>query len=231
MTRQHISGGLMRDKSTWAIIALLVLSLGVFIERNYLPATEVVAEDIIVDAYIENWREVQKLGVSSKPEAKVQLIEFVDYECPICQRFYHTLDTLQQKYDIGVTMIHFPLDMHRFAVRLANMAECARVQGKFAEMNHLLYARFDSIGMKPLAEYGKTAGIKDVRQWTACVETNGSKKVIDAHLAKVKELNITGTPTIVVNGRRLTVPPTVYRVSSVIDSILQGIPLSSKEQN
>lgn len=221
----------MRDKSTWLFAALLIVSLGVFLNRTSLPNIRVLVETDTTTAtpeYIDNWREVQQLSISSNPEAEVQLIEFVDYECPVCRRLQFTLDTLKQQYTFGVTVLQYPLTMHRFANRLANMAECARKEGRFLEMNDLLYSRLDSIGIKPWEAYGRMAGIKNINRWKACIETNGSQEVIASHVERGKALNIQGTPTVIINGRMLSVPPSVLRVGAVIDSVLQGKPFSKK---
>jgi glutaredoxin len=73
---------------------------------------------------------------------RVFLLEYSDFQCPFCKRVQGTLDKLREKYskEVQFGYRHFPLDFHKEAKYMAESVECAREQGKFWELQKLLYA-------------------------------------------------------------------------------------------
>ena len=112
-------------------------------------------------------REIKKRGIAPTPKAKnipqkaenvatlgspilgnlnapVTLIEFTDYECPFCKKFYkNALPQLRKDYiDTGKVRLvvrDFPLPFHKHARPAANAAHCAGEQDKFWDMHDALY--------------------------------------------------------------------------------------------
>jgi protein-disulfide isomerase len=64
------------------------------------------------------------------------MLIFSDFECPFCQRFAaNLLPTILKDYvqtgKVVVAFRHFPLqNIHKQALRAAEIAECSRQQGK-----------------------------------------------------------------------------------------------------
>jgi len=82
------------------------------------------------------------------PAAKLVLVEFVDFECPACQR--HALATrsvLDKRFiapgEVMWVVKSFPLSVHARAPVAAAAAECAGEQGRFFAMHDLLFERMD----------------------------------------------------------------------------------------
>ncbi len=73
--------------------------------------------------------------------ARVTLEEFGDFQCPPCGILAATLLTIEHDYgdQIRVIFREFPLAMHAHAFTAATAAEAAGLQGKFWEMNDLLF--------------------------------------------------------------------------------------------
>lgn len=72
--------------------------------------------------------------------AKVTLIEYSDFQCPFCDKFFReTYPLLKKEYvDTGKVRLvyrHFPLSFHPLAEPAARASECANEQGKFWEMH------------------------------------------------------------------------------------------------
>jgi protein-disulfide isomerase len=76
--------------------------------------------------------------------AKIVIVEFSDFQCPYCERFYtQTEGQLKTNYiDTGKVLLvfkQFPLSFHEFAQKAAEASLCANLQGKFWEMHNKLF--------------------------------------------------------------------------------------------
>lgn len=83
--------------------------------------------------------------IEGSPDAPVLIVEFSDFQCPFCLRWY--VDTFPEiralvGEDVAITFLHFPLTrIHANAAMAHAAAECAGNQGKFWEMHDLLFER------------------------------------------------------------------------------------------
>lgn len=82
--------------------------------------------------------------VLGNANAPVTMIEFSDYECPFCKRFYdQTLGQIKKEYvDTGkVKLIYrdYPLSFHPGAEPAAQAANCAGDQGKYWQMHDKIF--------------------------------------------------------------------------------------------
>ena len=78
---------------------------------------------------------------------KVTIIEYADYQCPGCSAAAPKAKALAEKYKDHVRLIfrNFPIaSSHPNARAAAAVAEAAGLQGKFWEMNKLLYTNQDA---------------------------------------------------------------------------------------
>jgi len=81
--------------------------------------------------------------IEGNPDAAVVIVEFSDFQCPFCQRWYY--DTLPEVRslvgdDVALAFAHFPLtQIHPNAAGAHVAAECAGAQDRFWEMHDLLF--------------------------------------------------------------------------------------------
>ncbi|MBI2463438.1 thioredoxin domain-containing protein [Candidatus Peregrinibacteria bacterium] len=78
--------------------------------------------------------------------APITMIEWSDYQCPYCARFFNqTLPKIEENYiktgKVKLIYRDFPLDIHKFAEKAAEAAECAGDQGKYFEYHNALFER------------------------------------------------------------------------------------------
>ena len=79
----------------------------------------------------------------------VTLVEYGDFECPICYAYYPTLKQLQVQFasEIYFQFRNLPLfQIHQNAFAGARAVEAASLQGKFWEMHDMLYDNQDPNG-------------------------------------------------------------------------------------
>src|SRR3989475_12275816 len=100
-----------------------------------------------------------------RADAPVTLVEFSDYQCPFCQRFFATtLSAIKKQYvDTGKVRYvfrDFPLDqLHPQARKAAEAAHCARELGKYWEMHDVLFQNQKALALSQLAEHARTVGV------------------------------------------------------------------------
>lgn len=151
----------------------------------------------------ENWKELLAAGERIGPaDAPVTLVEFGDFECPACKAFHETVSQVSARMgdSIALIYIHYPLPMHRFAIPSANAAECAREQGRFAEMSNLLYAKQDSLGLIPFVDLARRAGVARMTDFELCTRSSRPNVRIDAGRSAGDSIQLRATPTFLVNG-------------------------------
>lgn len=148
-------------------------------------------------------------------DAPVTIVEFSDFACPYCAYVAPVIKRILQKYpqDVRLVYKHFPLNMHRpYALWAAEAAECAGDQGKFWEYHDLLYAEQKTWVPKDpkqpesakvhLREYAKSLGL-DAARFGACLDSGGKEKFVTADKQQGKNFQVSGTPTLILNFRRL----------------------------
>jgi protein-disulfide isomerase len=138
--------------------------------------------------------------------APVTIFEFADFECPHCAQAVPMLDAVVEAHPGKVRIVYksYTLPFHQHGEPAARAAFAAGAQGKFWEMEHLLFERQQHLEDADLERYAVMLRL-DIAKWKADMDSQAVKtRVSDDH--KLGEgLNLKGTPTIYVNGRELDV--------------------------
>ncbi len=156
--------------------------------------------------------------------APVSIVEFSDYECPMCRELYAALEFLLEEYKgkVYFSQRNFPIDntcndlvtfkAHHNACNAAMFARCAGEQGKFWEANKYLFTleAFDrELGTEQVrSEIDRGVDILQLdrsamAECLAAVRQRG-KITADIHLAD--KLGLQGTPTLWINGKKIVGP-------------------------
>jgi protein-disulfide isomerase len=157
-------------------------------------------------------RVVANVSVSGNPtkgknDAPVTLIEFSDYQCPFCSRFFQTtLPPLTKEYiDTGKVRYafrDFPLDqIHPHARKAAEAAHCAGDQGKYWEMHDLLFQNQQALEIDKLKTYASRLDL-DSAAFATCVDTEKYKAKVQKNLEDGVEAGVRGTPSFFVGKTR-----------------------------
>jgi protein-disulfide isomerase len=136
--------------------------------------------------------------------APARLVIYGDYECPYTRKAM--LEVARLREDLGDSLVfvfrNFPLtEIHPHALHAALAAEAADGQGKFWEMNDLLFRRQNFLGDQELVAYASLIGL-DQERFRADLEAQSGLARIDADVQSGERSGVDGTPGIFVNGRR-----------------------------
>ena len=161
---------------------------------------------------LKDWESLVAGGRRMGPsDALVTILEFGDFECPACKGFaLQTVRPLKEKYpdEVAIVYRHWPLPYHKFAVLSALSAECAAEQGRFEQMHYRLYEVQDSIGLKPMSDIAKEAGVPDDARFASCVDSERYRTRVEADGSLPLTFGGVGTPTIAINGMLYASVPT-----------------------
>lgn len=142
--------------------------------------------------------------------APVTVVEFSDYECPFCRKFFTTTfnDLKREHIDSGrvrYVVYDYPVKYHKNAVKAAQASRCAAEQGKYWEMRQALFEHSKSLGADRILAYAKGVGL-DLTKFRQCFGSDKYLAAIQEGIAVAGALGISGTPTFVVGrmeGREL----------------------------
>ena len=157
------------------------------------------AAAVDMDTYIDDD------SVKGDKDAPVTIVEFSDYECPFCTKFYEqSLQLIEKNYiDTGkVKFIYrdFPLSFHQNAQKAAEAAECAGEQDKYFEMHDLLFEKGVSGGVNAFKQYAKDIGL-NTKKFDQCLDSGAMAQEVKDDFAAGQQLGVSGTPAFFINGK------------------------------
>lgn len=166
--------------------------------------------------------------VIGKGTTGVTLLEFGDFQCPACARYYPLVKQVEKKYNdqIIFQFRHFPLvQIHDKAMIAHRSAEAAGLQDKFWQMHDLLYERQDiwSQSSNPtgvMEDYATELGL-NVDKFKADFASPEVNDIITADTKLGQDIGISGTPTFVLDGKKIEeLPKDIESFSKLIDQAI-----------
>ena len=160
-------------------------------------------------------------------DAPIVMIEFSDFECSFCKRFFsETLPQIKENYiDKGLVKLVYrdrPLGNHANAVPAAEAAECAGALGDYWGMHDLLFENFGEWRLDPSSSfnlYAENLGL-NMEEFTSCMENHDFKDEVLADAADADKVGARGTPTFFINGQRVVGAQPYSVFSSIFDQLL-----------
>lgn len=172
--------------------------------------------------------------VDSRPfrgteDAEITIIEFSDFECPFCTRAQGTVDQILDNYDGKVKLVygHLPLSFHPNAQKAAEASECAADQGKFWEYHDVLFEG-NGLDVSSLKRYADDLGL-DTDRFDSCLDDGEKEALVMAHLSEAQKSGASGTPTFLINDRKVVGAQPYAVFEAEIESILSGEPVPEPE--
>jgi protein-disulfide isomerase len=192
------------------IIIAVVVVVGIIVGAMFLGGKD---DSTTAGAVSNNWYG-QENGV-------VTVTEYADFQCPACAQFYPLVSQVKEEFkeQVRFEFKHFPLvQIHPNATTAHRAAQAAAAQGKFWEMHDLLYeqqqAWSDSDNASTIFEgYAKQIGL-DVEKYKIDTASSDVLSIINADIEAGKNLNVTGTPTFFIDGKKIEDTSTISTVDS-----------------
>ena len=174
-------------------------------------------------------------AVLGDPNAPVTLIEFSDFQCPFCRKFYkETLPQIKKEYILTgkakLVYRDFPLvQIHPGATPAAEGAECAQDQGKFWEMHDAIFDEQEKLGSgtvqftaDDVKKWAANIGL-DTSKFNQCLDSGKYKQEVEKDLADGSAAGVNGTPATFVNGRLVSGAQPFSAFKVIIDEELKKL--------
>jgi protein-disulfide isomerase len=124
--------------------------------------------------------------------------------------------------DVQLIYRHWPLDYHRSAYAAARAAECAGKQDLYEPYHNMLFANPRRLG--DWEELAALAHIPDMVAFGACARDTEPVPAVDRDVAAAMALGARGTPTVIVDGLYLGMPPDSADLADLFTTILRKLP-------
>ena len=158
------------------------------------------------------------------PSAKVTIIEYGDFGCPTC-RGWEQAGVLKQIVATYGDQVYFVWRDYPVITaqspQAAEAGQCAFDQNKFWQYHDLLYAKAPALAISDLKSYAAQIGL-NTTHFDHCLDSGLDKAKIDQSMAEARGYGFIGTPSFVVNGKKVIGPASFSRFKSLIDPILVG---------
>ena len=156
-------------------------------------------------------------------DAPVIMIEFSDFQCPFCARFWRdTLPQIEREYietgKVKFVYRDYPLGFHQYAQKAAEAAECADEQGKFWEYHDKLFetGALDIISLK---QHAVELGL-DTEKFNSCLDSGEMAAEVQKDFQDGQAAGVTGTPAFFINGQLVSGAQPFSVFKQVMDSEL-----------
>jgi len=169
--------------------------------------------------------------VLGEEDAPVTIIEYTDYQCPFCQRYYfNTFPSIKDEYiatgKVKYLVKDMALSFHSKAKPSAYAARCAGEQEKYWEMHDKVFLyqnqwSYADDAQAQFTSYAKELEL-DLDEFTTCYENAPAKfdTQIDLDIAEAMSKGLSGTPSFSINDKTIVGAQGFEAFKAVIDAEL-----------
>jgi protein-disulfide isomerase len=192
-------------------------------------------EDIEQNADFEN---KPKLLIGDE-NAKVKIIEYIDFKCPNCNKFHRDAGKRVREEYVASGKVAIEIRNYPFigpdSGRAARGAYCANDQGVFSSYHHNVFdymwdnyyksgnfeAEIEDVLTAEVLEKLVSGYIPNAEQFRTCLSDEAKNKFIDADLLLGADDKITGTPGFIIGDQKITGPSNFNTFKTLLDIQLQ----------
>lgn len=192
------------------VIGIALLVTGLLISPTLFNAISPDAKIVQITPVARPLVDGRSMGDQNAP---VVVDVFSDFQCSACKIFAETVEPLLVENHIAtgqvfLTYRHYPILDERVPTnesqQAANASLCAAEQDRFWDYHDILFANFTGVNVgnfrdQRLIAFAESLDL-DVDSFSTCFEENRFRNLIDEEIALGQERNVTGTPSVFVNG-------------------------------
>jgi protein-disulfide isomerase len=137
----------------------------------------------------------------------VTLVEFIDYQCPVCARIEPVLSALEASSNRRLRRLirHLPLQsIHPNAESASLALECAAREGRLKAMHQVLLQRQSDVGIIGWDSLATLAGVERPGKLLDCMRSEETAARVHEDQELALQLGFSGTPTLIADRALLT---------------------------
>ncbi len=169
------------------------------------------------------------LGNSSAP---VTFIEYGDYQCPFCGRFFTDVEPQIKTNYIDTGKVKFVFRGFSFlgpeSTAAAEAVECAKEQGKFWQYHDAVYSAEVADGQENNGSMTRALFMKlasdvglNASTFGSCLDSNKYADQVQQDNTNAKTAGVNSTPTSFINGQQILGALPYAQFASIIDNALK----------
>jgi protein-disulfide isomerase len=159
-----------------------------------------------------------------KENAKVQIVAFVDYQCPYCAKTPNLFSDLLKLYpnDIQIYVRNYIIGGHPLALQAALAAGCADRQERFWDYHNFLFSNQPNLTEESFNSFAAELGL-DTNAFSKCMDSKLPLKNVEEDVQDAQNYGISATPAFLINGQ-LTFGSDEQRIIEHIEQALRAVP-------
>lgn len=206
-----------------AVFVGALVFVGADFVRQFIPDNIQVAEDLP--------RAVTQSNTMGDPKAPVYIVEYGDYQCPYCLKFWRETEPQLIEEYVNTGKVYF--EYHSVGAFLgpesawaAEGAYCAGDQGKFWEYHDTLFTNWtgENVGdftQDKLIQYAETLGL-NAQEFESCLSKGKHKGTVERDEAQAEAAGVRATPTLFINGVKVEGAQPFSILKDYIEEALNG---------
>ena len=154
--------------------------------------------------------------------ASVTIVEYGDFECPICRAVEPGVRMVLERAQSGVRLVyrHFPIEsVHPYALVAAEATEAAAAQGQFWPMHDRLLQQGTHLDRKSLDRYAESLRL-DMPMFRAALDDEIYRQRVREQMEGAVRSHVRATPAFYVNGRVCDVSGGIHALADRVNSLL-----------
>ena len=165
------------------------------------------------------------LSTEKFADAPLRISEFSDFQCPSCKVFAELIPKFIKRYagKLNMQYVFYPLDhncndqierpFHPLACQAAYLSHCAKE--KFHTVHDEIFANQENLSQKWIDQKASELGIQN------CLKDPETIAAVKEQIASGTELGISSTPTLIVNGKKITAGLNLRQFYLLFDEIIK----------
>lgn len=161
--------------------------------------------------------------ILGKPDAKIVLVEYGDYQCPYCGKAYRVVKQIAQQFadQVCVVFRNYPLaQSHPQALPAAVTAEFAAQHGQFWEAHDALYENQHALGPEFYVQLLDSLKLP-VADFKTAIENDAFEAKIRQDIDSGNRSGVNGTPAFYINGQSYQLRGGFDDLARHVESLLQ----------
>ncbi len=155
--------------------------------------------------------DTSKSEILGDKSAKVEWVEFSDYQCPFCEKLHvgARKEVVEQYVKSGKVKMVFKnfAFLGEESIWAAEAVECAKEQGKYWDYHDLVFSKQSgenqgTFKKDNLRKWAEELGLDKVK-FNECLDSEKYKSLIQSEYDEGVKAGVEGTPTVFINGEKI----------------------------